>query len=526
MAITYLSGERIQGSSSTGSTDTLGSTGDATSNGADLDTSNEKLGTGCLNFDGSEYIVANGLLNAMNTAGSISLWFNNDAETESILMAFCATGSNTKFECATRTNRKFGAQIKIGGTAKWEVTAETLYNTYGNWNHIVITHDGITPRIYINGSEASYSWSTDTDKTSWWTGVRSGGGNGIAMGSKAPLNGASHNEWFDGKLDDIGIWDRALTSTEVGNLYNSGTGAKATTIPSGLKVYYSCDSATVTNEAVVVDEKATLVTTFADTLGSAANAPNSGAVVDNATAIYGKKSLIFTSDTVNLGNDLDAITSAFTFTCWAYFESASAGDKTIISKTYTSSWSSPLYHSFTVHQATTNVQLVVNNGSTYYSLSVALGGAGWHFITVTKTSGHVWVLQVDNNTSGTYTHSPNWGTQDWVVGNTPVIMDRPWDGKIQDMAFWSRVLTSAELTTLYGTKSGTGNATSSATGVVATDISTTGLKAYYTFNDATTGVTNGAIDYSNLPAGTRYEETDTRKIFRMKDGNWVEKGTA
>jgi len=31
---------------------------------------------------------------------------------------------------------------------------------------------------------------------------------------------------------------------------------------------------------------------------------------------------------------------------------------------------------------------------------------------------------------------------------------------------------------------------------------------------------------SKLPENTRFEETDTRKIFRLKDGAWVEKGTA
>ena len=40
----------------------------------------------------------------------------------------------------------------------------------------------------------------------------------------------------------------------------------------------------------------------------------------------------------------------------------------------------------------------------------------------------------------------------------------------------------------------------------------------YTFTDVPAS--------SDLPTGTRYEETDTRKIFRIKDGNWVEKGTA
>ena len=248
MAITYLSGERIQGSSNS---DSLGSAGDATSNGSDLVTSGHKLGTGCLNFDGSsDYIVASSaLLNAMNTAGSISLWFNADVDEDAILIAICDADANTKIEVTTRGSRSIGIQCKVSGTQQWEVSSSTLYNAYTNWNHIVFTHDGTTVRIYVNGTEASYSWSTTTDKTKWWTAIRSAGGDGVAIGSKAPLNNNTWNEHFDGQLDDIGIWDRALTSTEVGNLYGNGTTtmAKATTIPSGLKVYYNCDSATVTN---------------------------------------------------------------------------------------------------------------------------------------------------------------------------------------------------------------------------------------------------------------------------------------
>ena len=258
MAITYLSGERIQGSSSTGATDTLGSAGDATSNDADLDTSNEKLGTGCLDFDGSEKIVANGLLNAMNTAGSISLWFNAAQDEDAILFAFCATGSNTKLEIATQTTDTISCQLKISGTQQWAVNSTSTYSNTGTWNHIVFTHNGTLPEIYINGTIASMNRSSTTDNTKWWTALRNAGANGIAIGSKAPLNGNTWNEFFEGKLDDIGIWDRALTSTEVGNLYNSGTGALATTVPSGLKVYYNCDSATVTNNAVLVDEKTTI----------------------------------------------------------------------------------------------------------------------------------------------------------------------------------------------------------------------------------------------------------------------------
>ena len=263
-----------------------------------------------------------------------------------------------------------------------------------------------------------------------------------------------------------------------------------------------------------------------DGLGSDADATLNGAVASSDSAIYGKNSLSFdgTDDTVNLGNDLDAVFSTsgeFTFSCWAYMPNAtSSGNKTIISKPATTSWSSP-HHSFTVQHTGGNIDFQTNDGSDASNTTVACG-AGWHFIVITKTSSNVWVLKIDNNTSSTVTLSPTMGTQDWIVGNTPY-NSRFFDGKLQDVAFWSRVLTSAEQTILYGTKSGVGNATSSATGVVATGVSQTSLRAYYTLNDTTTGVTNSATatdesktSITNMAIGTRYEETDTRKIFRFK----------
>ena len=261
-----------------------------------------------------------------------------------------------------------------------------------------------------------------------------------------------------------------------------------------------------------------------DTLGTGANATNNGAVANAATAIYGKASLSFdgTDDTINFGTTLDAVLAgAFTFTCWAYLTNDS-NNKAIICKPHLATWTAPLYHDFTIQHNNSNLEVKTNDGSTYYSFTIDTGDAGWHFISVTKTSGDVWVAQVDNDASDTFTHATDWGSQNLIVGRTPSLAGTFWDGKIQDMSFWSRVLTSGELTTLFNSFDFESATASNNTGKVATSVSQTGLKAYYTFNDATTGVTNSAVvtdektTITDVPAGTRYEETDTRKIFRRK----------
>ena len=49
------------------------------------------------------------------------------------------------------------------------------------------------------------------------------------------------SQWFDGLLDDIAIWDRPLSGTEIAALY-SGTAPNDSSLANSLVAYYNCDS--------------------------------------------------------------------------------------------------------------------------------------------------------------------------------------------------------------------------------------------------------------------------------------------
>lgn len=77
------------------------------------------------------------------------------------------------------------------------------------WYHIVIQHrNGTDIRIKVNNG----SWST----TSHTGGVRS-------ATNQLEIGRFSGDEW-DGLIDEIGLWKRALTDDEITQLYNSGNG--------------------------------------------------------------------------------------------------------------------------------------------------------------------------------------------------------------------------------------------------------------------------------------------------------------
>lgn len=79
------------------------------------------------------------------------------------------------------------------------------------WTHLVYTNDGATGKFYQDGV---------------LTGTVASTGNPI-LASNAAFGRMNHpaNDAFNGKLDDIGIWNRALTSCEVQQLYSGVVGS-------------------------------------------------------------------------------------------------------------------------------------------------------------------------------------------------------------------------------------------------------------------------------------------------------------
>jgi Concanavalin A-like lectin/glucanases superfamily len=81
--------------------------------------------------------------------------------------------------------------------------------TLNTWQHVVVTYDGAHVQYYINGSPFG-SPLTET---------------AIPLANAIPLrigNRANGDRTFDGLLDDVRIYDRALSSAEVQQLYQGG----------------------------------------------------------------------------------------------------------------------------------------------------------------------------------------------------------------------------------------------------------------------------------------------------------------
>ena len=176
-----------------------------------------------LNFDGSGDYANTGYVSGTSSGFSYSLWWNT-TNTASSMTPFSNEGTGNKATWLRPSNGNFYILFKSGATTHafypqtpsataYSTTNSTGYNRNlcdGNWHNIVITFSGTTVKVYTDGTE----WISDTLNASY-----AGGGSQYVIGR----NGNLASYYMNGSLDEISTFEYALTSTQVSNIYNSGT---------------------------------------------------------------------------------------------------------------------------------------------------------------------------------------------------------------------------------------------------------------------------------------------------------------
>ncbi len=105
-------------------------------------------------------------------------------------------------------------EIVNGGFRLAPGTSPLALNT---WSHLATTYDGTTLRLFVNGVQAGQLATAGTITTS--TGALKIGGN------------ATWGEWFQGEIDEVRIYNRALNATEITADMNTSISAPDTQAP-------------------------------------------------------------------------------------------------------------------------------------------------------------------------------------------------------------------------------------------------------------------------------------------------------
>jgi|GEM_PF-1581488 len=163
----------------------------------------------CLDFDGSgnEYVDIPSL--TLGTAWTVSCWYNPDSFTKYAHL----------FTADAQNDFTFKLDIVTGEVCFYTSTSGGVcsgYNlTIGVWEYLVVTYDGTNVKIYINGDEKVSSAET------------------LDIGATGYKIGLFRAEASDGQEDEVRIYDKALTASEVKALYDNPDGQEMVTLYTG-----------------------------------------------------------------------------------------------------------------------------------------------------------------------------------------------------------------------------------------------------------------------------------------------------
>ena len=145
------------------------------------------------------------------------------------------------------------------------------------WTHIVIVENTTHYCFYVNGSlkqclgfDGTYFLNDEN----------------LSLGARVKSNFVT-DDWFNGSLDELGMWNRTLTTAEIAELWNDGDGITfgdyginmnyTVGLPSGVVRYLNCSPDWEHYPTIPYEQ---------DAIYSAINATNNGSLVNNFNIKY------------------------------------------------------------------------------------------------------------------------------------------------------------------------------------------------------------------------------------------------
>lgn len=427
-------------------------------------------GTGIIN-NGSDFVPASFTFteNADNSTFSmgsgvdftISTWVKTDASPNyQLVYAKDSVALEYHLRLYGGGDNKFHFLVNAGAA---DLTGTTNIST-GTWYHIVVTYDGTNLRMYNNGTlETTTAFTSDvTDGTSVFE-----------VGRSAGVGGG----YWDGIIDEIGLWKRELSQDEITDLYNAGAGLPFEDFGGGdpEPTPYSCSAMFCLNAPMFVRAPMSIGKSISVTAAQSS-------LIEDLVAYWKLDEASGTrADSTGRGNDLtdnNTVTSrtgkvgdaaSFDPLVGEWLDVADNADVSLTDTDWTvSAW----YNEDTTADYRAigfkddGLQLFLDTaGNAYYRTGgfhdtvAATGlstGTWYHVVMWWEASTNTKYISFDNGTpvSVAGVTAPT-DTAAFTLGKYPNFAGFYFDGMIDEVGVWKRILTSDERTALYNGGSGT-----------------------------------------------------------------------
>ena len=120
-----------------------------------------------------------------------------------------SSGKNQNYGIWITSSGKLSGGFETSSGSNKYITSPNSY-VDGKWQHGVVTFDGSNVRLYVNGIQVASTSTTSVPETKVNQPLRIG------------ANSLSITDIFKGDIDEVGVWNKALSSSEIAKIMNNG----------------------------------------------------------------------------------------------------------------------------------------------------------------------------------------------------------------------------------------------------------------------------------------------------------------
>ncbi len=408
-----------------------------------------------MKFDGAVDRVDCGELNSFTNKLSISAWAYptiTDSYLRNVIIGknypnYGGLGNKGyNLQLSVKSSGEIMAQFWIGSQGNTPDVGVAQVINYGSgytkdsWYHLVGTWDGTDMKLYLNGNTTPIATATLTTNITYQAGVQT------QIGAVRD----TYNSWT-GNIDEVALFDRALSSDEVQDLWNSGSPGNAMTLnpmvyyPLGEQARAAGSLAAGTADWQFPNQS---LESYAFNFGASSNQ-----YIESGTGptLSGDANISFWYNSDNTGSTYEGILSSPNY--------AKAGFR---------SWSFQQYGNITTSGY---LRLAIyNTDSTYYISPSGTSGWGYgnlvpstwyHLCFVLDTAANVITMYIDGvaeastmsvtggTMNGNLEDSSNGIMMGMYYNNGSLSAGSEFEGRLSNMLAWDSALSAPNVTTLY-----------------------------------------------------------------------------
>jgi len=382
---------------------------------------------------------------------TVSAWIKPSSIYGDVGGAILRGGQGTDLDYSifySQTNKSVFFHWFDGGFPSVSGTSDSV--PFDTWSHVAITRSGTTLSFYVNGVFTNSSTVT----------LPTVPANQISVGM---TNNAGVPQDFSGAIDEMRIYNRALSASEVATLYGQGKVTMKTVSGDGLVGWWKMDEGT-------------------STVAHDFSGKGNQGTVTSGTWVIGKKagalSLDGSSSFVDVGaNSSLAITGDMTLSAWVNPTSLSPSTQlNVIVSGRSAEVDQP--YDMAINSGVILTQIHTTSGWQMVSSgAVSIPLNQWSHIMIVR-SGLTFSFYKDGVFAGTGSitdpvYNPNWNGA--LIGKGFYGGARFFNGRIDDVRIYNRALSASEATALYGQKETVLQSTQS-------NQVSNGLVGYWSFN--------------------------------------------